>query len=181
MQHGVGVLEQLFAKSKLDAQVLGQLEQELQFREVPRARALLSEVRRAMIDLGRRVTPSEGAPVSQGGLWDDAATSEMSAEAKLRIPAPVAAPDEVSETTSSMSIEDAYRLLKVTLNATWEEIERSRCQLVHGSHPITLAPFGQLRKSQVVAEAKRVNQAYAVIANHRITWAESPKNSSQTG
>jgi len=48
MQHGVGQLEEMFAKGKADAKVLKQLENELQYRQVPRAVALLAEVQAAM-------------------------------------------------------------------------------------------------------------------------------------
>ena len=48
MQHGVGQLEEMFAKGKADAKVLKQLEHELQYRQVPRAVALLAEVQAAM-------------------------------------------------------------------------------------------------------------------------------------
>lgn len=48
MQQGVGQLEELFAKSKADVKVLKQLEFELQFRQVPRAIALLAQVQDAM-------------------------------------------------------------------------------------------------------------------------------------
>ena len=43
MQHGVGQLEEMFANSKTDASTLKQLERELQYRQVPRALALLAE------------------------------------------------------------------------------------------------------------------------------------------
>jgi hypothetical protein len=48
MQHGVGQLEALFAKSKSDSKVLKQLEHELEHRQVPRALALLAEVQSAV-------------------------------------------------------------------------------------------------------------------------------------
>ena len=44
MQHGVGQLEEMFAKGKSDPKVLKNLELELQYRQVPRAVALLAEV-----------------------------------------------------------------------------------------------------------------------------------------
>jgi hypothetical protein len=48
MQFGVSQLEELFVKSKSDADVLRQLENELQYRQVPRAVALLAKVRAVM-------------------------------------------------------------------------------------------------------------------------------------
>ena len=48
MQYGVGHLEEMFTKGKADPKVLKQLENELQHRQVPRAVALLTEVRATM-------------------------------------------------------------------------------------------------------------------------------------
>ena len=41
---GIGQLEELFARSKTDLKVLKHLAHELQYRQVPRAVALLTEV-----------------------------------------------------------------------------------------------------------------------------------------
>jgi len=62
MQHGVGQLEQLFAASKTDPKVLKQLENELRFRQVPRAVALLAEVQGALYTQQAKTTrPSPGS------------------------------------------------------------------------------------------------------------------------
>jgi hypothetical protein len=73
MQHGVGQLEQLFAASKTDQKVLKQLENELRYRQVPRAIALLAEVQAALYaspggtkQIGRPQAASPKAPVSAG-------------------------------------------------------------------------------------------------------------------
>lgn len=47
-QLGVGQLEELFARSKTDPKALKHLADELQYRQVPRAVALLTEVQAAM-------------------------------------------------------------------------------------------------------------------------------------
>ena len=76
MQHGVGQLQELFAKSRSDAKVLKQLEVELQHRQVPWALALLAEVQAAMngakdIGASASVSPpvSPSAPPRQEDLW----------------------------------------------------------------------------------------------------------------
>ena len=61
MQHGVGQLEELFSKSKADTKVLKQLEHELQYRQVPRAIALLAEVQAAMYG-GAPASPPATSP-----------------------------------------------------------------------------------------------------------------------
>lgn len=47
-QHGVGQLEEMFARGKADVTVLRKLDNELQYRQVPRAVALLAEVHAAI-------------------------------------------------------------------------------------------------------------------------------------
>lgn len=82
IQLGVGSLEALFAKSKVDVdvdvdvEVLKQLEHELQYRQVPRAVALLAEVQAAMPraqSVATAKTPPNPAPASapkQPSLWE---------------------------------------------------------------------------------------------------------------
>jgi hypothetical protein len=67
MQHGIGQLETLFASSKVNLKVLKQLEHELQFRQVPRALALLEQVQAAIPTAGSAPAPAEtgSVPVKQ--------------------------------------------------------------------------------------------------------------------
>ena len=63
MQSGIAQLEALFAASKTDERVLKQLERELQYRQVPRAVALLAEVQAAMY--GATPVNDQTAPPAQ--------------------------------------------------------------------------------------------------------------------
>ena len=95
MQHGVGQLEEMFAKGKADAKVLKQLENELQYRQVPRAIALLAEVQAAMyggthaapqatnVPSPPAAQPLTSTPVSQPDLWERPATSPAVAPPKV--------------------------------------------------------------------------------------------------
>jgi hypothetical protein len=80
MQHGVGQLEDMFGSCRGNLQVLRQLENELQHRQVPRALALLVKVQAAMAASGDgpREPPSRAptappppapAPPKQPDLW----------------------------------------------------------------------------------------------------------------
>jgi hypothetical protein len=73
MQHGVGQLEQLFATSKADAKVLKQLENELRYRQVPRAVALLAEVQSALYTQ----PPKASAPQPMEGKTDAPPQAEI--------------------------------------------------------------------------------------------------------
>jgi hypothetical protein len=173
-QHGVTVLEQLFEKSISDAKVLAQLQHELGFREVPKARALLGRVQGAIAELGRPGGPLASATERQGTLWNKSTTSAAAAptpppsQSKSANQSPFAQTEKTSESAHEMSLEDAYRLLKVAGNATWEEVERSRCTLVQQSHPSRLATLSPQRKLQALTDAKLVNHAYHVVARRRI-------------
>lgn len=185
MQHGVGQLEELFAKSKTDTKVLKQLEHELQYRQVPRAVALLAEVQAAMLGLAPAAAtfpaPRAPAPVAvpppQPSLWD------VPPPPAIRTPAPapaVVAPPAAARAAAAptparaatppapvMPLEDAYKLLKATPGSTWESIEQTRRLLVRASHPEKLKGLAEARRSQVLAEASRVNVAYAAVSQAR--------------
>ena len=86
MQQGIGQLEEMFAKCNADAKLLKQLEHELQYRHVPRAVALLTEVQAVMCGREAASTPARPtAPISQQpDLWGHPATPPV-----VLTPAPV--------------------------------------------------------------------------------------------
>lgn len=88
IQLGVGQLEDMFGSSRGSLKVLRQLENELQYRQVPRALALLEKVRAAMAassDVHRDpalrapTTPAPQAPAhpKQPNLWGQEPASEV--------------------------------------------------------------------------------------------------------
>lgn len=182
MQLGVGDLQALFARSRTDANVLKQLEHELQYRQVPRAVALLAEVQAAMygaqpaapVPAPPRPAPAPVPTPQQAGLWERPATP-----AAAPVGAPVAAPRAAEPVkapampsppqpaTPAMPVEDAYKLLKATAGSTWESIEQTRRHLVQQSHPARLKSMSPERRSQTIAEAKKVNAAYAALSAAR--------------
>lgn len=98
MQHGVQQLREMFDHSKADAGVLGQLEQELRHRQVPRAAVLLAEVRAAMAsasDAG--VQGSVAPPVPQTALprQADLWTRPLTQPLPVPSPAPATSPAPV--------------------------------------------------------------------------------------
>ena len=188
MQHGVGQLEELFSKSKADTKVLKQLEHELQYRQVPRAIALLAEVQAAMYG-GAAASPPATSPTpartpptdsnsKQPDLWGCPPTAPVAAPAAAPIatdrtvtctakppePAPATKP---ADPAPVMPLEDAYRVLKATPGATWESLEQTRRTLVLESHPSRLKFLGAGRRAHALAEATRVNAAYAALSRAR--------------
>lgn len=179
MQLGVGDLEALFAKSKTDVKALKQLEHELQYRQVPRAVALLAEVQAAMYG-ATPAAPSKPAPAAvhqQTGLWEQPArpaTSPVAAPTAAprpaeptKAPAPPPLPKAPHAAQPPMPVEEAYKLLKATAGSTWESIEQTRRQMVLQSHPARLKSMSPERRAQALAEAKRVNTAYLTLSATR--------------
>jgi hypothetical protein len=178
MQRGVGDLEALFARAKTDVKMLKQLEHELQYRHVPRAVALLAEVQAALYGATSAtpapVPPKEATSPQQTGLWERPATpvvpapvATSRAEDPVKAPVAPAVPKTQQAASPSMSVEDAYKLLKATSGSTWESIEQTRRQMVQQSQPARLKSMSPERRNQVLTEAKMVNAAYAALSQAR--------------
>lgn len=147
MQNGIAQIESLFASSMDDVRVLKKLQEELRHRQVPRAVVLAEKVEKA---LGGAKTPA-GSPtatssghtiaqnptvtpkVHQPDLWK---TSNGSTQVQVppapvvRTPPPEAAAlstPVLAGTVSIMSLDDAYKTLKVTPGSTWAGL-CSSCQ-----------------------------------------------------
>lgn len=185
MQHGVGKLEEIFTNGKADAKLLKQLEHELQHRHVPRAVALLSEVQAAMH--GGAAGPSqaptvpatppvlaEGPNSPQLELLEPPATPPIASPlASVRMVTPAVISPELTPVSKSpaspfhMPLEDAHKVLKATPGAPWESIEQTRRTLVHQSHPSLWQTLSAEKRAQALADAKRVNLAYAALSQTR--------------
>ena len=83
------------------------------------------------------------------------------------MPVAPALPKTPQPAAPAMPLEGAYKVLKTTATSTWESIEQTRRQLVQQSHPARLKSMSPERRSQALAEAKRVNAAYAALSQAR--------------
>ena len=186
MQHGVGQLEEMFDSGKADPKVLKQLENELQYRQVPRAVALLAEVQAAMyggaaaqqVPIVPALPPARApapAPVSQQpDLWGRSTSPAIvavppAAPVRAVTPAikPPEAPPVAAEAPASpphMPLDEAYKVMKATPGATWESIEQTRRTLVQQSHPSRWKKLSAEKRAQTLTEARRVNAAYAALS-----------------
>ena len=179
MQHGVGQLEEMFAKGKSDPKVLKHLELELQYRQVPRAVALLAEVQSAMYG-GTPATPAVASPAHQTArapamapvepsLWERPppalpAAIPVAIQPRPLAPAispPVARPQ--SPPLPTMPLEEACKVLKTTPRAAWESIEQTRRLTAQQSHPSLLKQLNDEKRAQALNDAKRANAAYVVL------------------
>ena len=196
MQQGIAQLEALYSTAATDVKSLTQLQHELQFRQVPRAVALLEKVEKELT--GSRVAtpappfsgftaapatvPSAGlvASVEQADLWGTAPAERAVVAPRVVTPPPVVrtAPAATVKTpqtapplpgVSTLSVDEAYKILKATPSSTWESIEQTRRQLVQLAHPDHLACLREEKRPPVIAEAKRANAAHAVLRQARVT------------
>ena len=174
MQYGIGRLEEMFAKTKADPKALKQLENELQYRQVPRAVALLAEVQAAMYGgtpdepPGTAPSPPTTRPLFPPVQQSEPVVSPLDPPAAQPLamlqPRPPsvtpASPKLPAPPSMAMPLEDAYKLLKATPASTWESIEQSRRLLVQQAHPSRVASLSAEKRAQAQADAARVNAAY---------------------
>lgn len=178
IQRGVGDLEALFAHSKTDISALEQLEHELQHRQMPRAVALLAEVRAAIDSASRGSTSTkEDAAPQQKGLWEQSIAPGIAAPTaapvpveRVRAPADLIVPMKKKDSAPSISLEDAYKLLQANSGSAWESIEQVRRQLVQQSNPARLKTMSPEKRDQALEEVKMVNAAYAVLSRARCSY-----------
>lgn len=182
MQRRIEQLEELLRANGNDEKVLKQLEYELQFRQVPRARALLSRVQaeRARESRPASVTAPINAP-TQGDLLAGNAQSgtpmPTSTEWKPRVPvvtapdishsSPSSSPQKITPSAASISMAEAYKVLGVSPSASWDAVELARRRIVQLAHPQRLASIAADKRAAVKAEARRANEAYAAIHQAR--------------
>jgi hypothetical protein len=186
-QLGVGQLEELFARSKTDLNVLKHLADELQFRQVPRAVALLTEVKAEMLRASPAGTATESqatamvvspsASLEKYDQWERPPDVLAISPQATKIPQPAemvgsisASPTAVGpqpRTMPTMSVEDACKLLGVTAGAVWESVEKARRQLVQLSYPGRIATMAIIKRDQTIDAARRANAAYAVLSRLR--------------
>jgi len=181
MQHGIGQLEAMFASMSGDTKVLKQLENELSYRQVPRAYALAEKVAMAL-RTGEPAKPANplaaASPPKQteGDLFNEVAEPPVPVVLRSKVPpvleppASPAQPRPVSSTEPqfAVSADEAYRLLNVTPATAWEQVELSRQRLVNQAHPALLAKMSPERQTQATLDARRINAAYAVLAARRL-------------
>lgn len=182
MQYGVGHLEEMFTKGKADPKVLKQLENELQHQQVPRAVALLTEVRATMHSNTSVANPIVDPPLvavtvttvsEQHALFQNPPASlnvVLQKTAVVQMPPTSLVPTFPKQSTQeivAISVEDAYKLLKVMPGSTWESIEQTRRSLVMQSHPASVAALSADQHAQARTEAARVNAAYLMLSTLR--------------
>lgn len=90
MRLGIDQLEGMFAQNKQESQVLRQLAEELQYRQVPKAIALMNDVKAALRKMSRPPSFSTSSPATSAGeddqqpqLWPQPMSLERFSEEKI--------------------------------------------------------------------------------------------------
>lgn len=162
MQNGITELERMFESSQADPQILEALEFELKFRSVPRAAALLNKVRRAM----------NGAPIFPTAT-PDALFEIVSVPQQVQLaitkddPYGAAPAKSEPEPPLQISVADAYRILKVAPNASWDAIENARRAVVELARPDRLQGVDEDKRQAVRLDALNANAALNVLLQAR--------------
>jgi hypothetical protein len=157
-------LEELFAAKRTDSDTLNVLKTELQFRNVPRATALLAKVKAALSG------DTSLIPTAQPGLFAAGVQPEPpppQQAATVILPRPIPRPAEKMPEVPAMPLDEAYKLLRVTAGRPWDEVEQARVRIVQRSHPDALEGLSAEKRAAALSEAKRANAAYAALAKER--------------
>lgn len=92
----------------------------------------------------------------------------------IRHSAPIPFPQAIEQVRpsalgQSVSLEDACRILHVTLGSDWETIEKARSQIVQHSHPDLIKGLSEEKRRELVRAAKMANTAAKTLLNSRIS------------
>lgn len=181
IQCGIGDLERTFAESSQDAKTLRTLKQELGFRQVPRAVALLAKVNLALKILVPAVDSKAGkAPVVTPADSPDIPSTqnldlfEEAVRSQDGIVVPQPEPDQSSairlksaKKTFDITAQEAYALLNANASSTWDSIEEKRQAIVRRASPELSSELDAGQREQMMFEAERANCAYAVLLRER--------------
>jgi len=169
---GIDALESIFGRSNASKDELLDLKEELELRTTQRASTLLEKVSERISSLPKKQTPASTAlprmepkqaslPLEIPGFSTAGATPQISVPVVVPTPkATVPSAKQNQPVLTEISVEQAYRILRVTTAASWDAIEASRRELVSHAQPDKTAGIPADKRSQLQAEAQQVNRAY---------------------
>ena len=174
MNFGIEKLEEKFKQSSGDQEVLSQIEFELGFRQTLRSRELKAKVLKAKAgSRSSQISEQIGLPLTSDtgvhGASYPATSSDQAALAELQ-PVPVkAAPlmtAPVNQSVAEMPLEQAVKILGVSLSSNWEQVEKRRRDLVEVSCPEQLASLSGTQRDKAIATAEEANAAARAMRIH---------------
>lgn len=178
---GIVDLEEIFQKQGEDLTILSRLKYELTFRQVPRALALQEKIRKVELSHKQRlepeVTTSTAEPFFEPSRTPSPPTKQLdllSAGSKV-LEEPKKIKSAVSQEMISiepqplpqLALEDACKILKVSIGDIWEKVELARRKIVQKSSPMAIRGIPTEQAKQLLSEAALANDAAIVIAARR--------------
>lgn len=178
---GIADLEEIFQKQGEDLTILSRLKYELSFRQVPRALALQERIRKAESSQNKSPEPeitksvvkpsldssrNSSPPTKQLDLLD---VGSKPAEG-LKVELPAATKGTISiepQALPQLALDDACKILKVSIGDAWERIENARRKAVQKSSPNATRDMTTDQVQKLLSEAKLANDAAIVIAARR--------------
>jgi hypothetical protein len=178
---GIADLEEIFQKQGEDLTILSRLKHELSFRQVPRALALQERIRKA--EAGQKKShepevaviaakPSVEAPRTSSPPTKQldllGAGSKAAEVPKVELPpAPKVTVSIEPQPLPQLALDDACKILRVSIGDVWEKVELARRKTVLKSSPIATKGMSGEQVQKLLSEAKLANDAAIVIAARR--------------
>lgn len=174
---GIDALEAHFGRAILTEDELLDLKEELEIRTTQRAKGLQEKVVERLSKMQKvNAAPSKplvSAPIlkTHGNIPVEvpvfvAAPTRANAIRAGLTAAPIAPPtlsspvSALPSTSAVMTQEQALKVLKVPVTASWEQIEKSRRELVARAQPDRLAGLAADKRRALQDECRQVNAAY---------------------
>jgi DnaJ-domain-containing protein 1 len=174
---GIDSLEASFGRLSVSEDELLDLKEELEIRTTLRAKGLLDKVNQKLADGQRPKTSPSRAPASASSHKP---YERVPVEIPVFVPGPNSAnvvveqpPNKpispvtatevkpvVTDASMAMSPEQAFKVLRVSATSSWEEIERSRRDLVARAQPDRLVGVPAEKRRALQDECRMVNTAY---------------------
>ncbi len=178
---GIADLEEIFNEQCGDLTSLSNLNHELSFRQVPRALALQERIRKAELHLAKSTisnlneVPSTSiigtskSPQTKNGQLNLLSQTPKDTDARSEVALPTSKLSTPSEAQPlpQIAIDDAYKILKVSVEEVWEKIEMTRRSVVQKSSPIATKGIPEVQIIKRLSEARLANDAAIVIAARR--------------
>ncbi len=178
---GIADLEKVFQQQGGDLTILSRLKHELSFRHVPRALALQERIHKAdaiqkknqeleVADSAAKpaIEPprTSSPPTKQLDLLG--AGSKATEVPKVELPPVTKVAISIEpQPLPQLALDDACKILKVSIGDVWEKVELARRKTVQKSSPIATKGMVGEQVRKLLSEARLANDAAIVIAARR--------------
>lgn len=178
---GIAELEEFFKKPGQTSVELKNLEEELSFRTTVRSEKLLKAVKSRIkineimanakaVLAAKKTVQLELPSVAEFELIAGAVEPSAQLAVRPAVPVPVAPQAELAPQTRppvapvpAIAPEQAFKFLKISPSASWEQIESSRRELVAKGQPDRLMGLAAEKRKELQDECKQVNAAYKAL------------------